>query len=66
MTPIREYRFEACWLILIVLTLVLFAPSRPSAQGLSWGDLAFDCDSWSGWCGGLDDPGSLVRQLVQH
>ena len=49
MTPRRDYRFECCWLVLLIL-LVLFTPSPSSAQALSWADLAYDCDSISGWC----------------
>ena len=49
----RGYRFEFCWFILLVLIL-WFTPS-PSAQMLSWADLAWDCDSVMGWCLGLGE-----------
>jgi hypothetical protein len=65
MTPIRDYRLECCWFVLLVL-IVLLTPSS-SAQALSWADLAFDCDSVTGWCIGFGDgPGhSPIERLFQ-
>jgi hypothetical protein len=53
MTLMRDYRFECCWFLLLVL-IVLFTPSPSWAQALSWADLAFDCDDVMGWCLGFD------------
>jgi hypothetical protein len=49
MTSLRSYRFEFCWLALLVLVFLL-TPRRASAQALSWWDFAGDCSSESGWC----------------
>jgi hypothetical protein len=61
MTLRRDYRFECCWFLILVL-IVLFTPSRSWAQSMSWADLAFDCDSVMGWCLGID-VAPMFRQL---
>jgi hypothetical protein len=49
MIALRAYRFELCWLLLLI-AIFLLSPSRSSANSFHWIDLAFDCDSVSGWC----------------
>jgi hypothetical protein len=49
MSPFREYRFELCWLAILIV-IILLTPGRTSAQGYSWIDVALDCDSSGGWC----------------
>ena len=62
MARLREYRFECCWLVLLI-ALVLLSPARSSAQGFAWLDFALDCESTMGWCFtfeqfGVELPGS--------
>ena len=52
MRALRSYRFELCWLALLILVLLL-TPRPASAQALSWWDFAGDCSSDSGWCIGF-------------
>jgi hypothetical protein len=60
MRSLREYRFECCWLVLLII-LFLLAPAQPSsATGFDWQDLAFDCDSTAGWCVPPIDLGRLT------
>jgi hypothetical protein len=49
MRNVREYRFELCWMLLLVL-LFWAIPVRSSADDRDWEDGAGDCPGSSGWC----------------
>jgi hypothetical protein len=49
MTHLRDYAFELCWLLLLLVILAL-SPARPRAEGFSMMDYAMDCSATDGWC----------------
>jgi hypothetical protein len=51
MGKLRNYTFELCWLLVVILLYAL-APARTSANTFSYEDSADDCPEVSGWCEG--------------
>jgi hypothetical protein len=49
---LRTYRFELCWLVLLVV-MFLMSPARPSTQDMNYQDRGYACPG-TGWC--WDDP----------
>jgi hypothetical protein len=49
MGKLRNYTFELCWLLVVILLYAL-APARTSATTWSYEESAGDCPEVSGWC----------------
>jgi hypothetical protein len=53
MTVVRDYTFECCWLLLVLI--VGIAPRHASAQGLDWDDQIGKCPCIDYYCQVVDD-----------
>ena len=50
MTRLREYKFEVCWLLLLVL-LCAWSPAEPAAEWWNQDDESpSQCPETNGWC----------------
>ena len=49
MRKLRNYTFELCWLVLVLL-LYAAEPVRTSGSTFSYEEAAADCPDTSGWC----------------